>query len=158
MGRTRRSDATPAPALAPAPAGAGSAGKVHVLEIPDWCPTTQNRWSGRHWAVRRKYKELDRRTIAAFCYLQDIPRATGPRRVDLAVTMAPPKRDPAGRLLPGTSNVLPDPDNLFKSLLDGLKRAGRLLDDRGRLCVLGTPTVVEGPRTRTVVRLTDLDA
>lgn len=56
-----------------------------------------------------------------------MPKATGKRRVSMEITMGKGMREY-------------DFDNSWKSLLDGLVKAGMLVDDRNAYCQLGTIT------------------
>lgn len=116
---------------------------TYILSIANWVPATDNALA-RHWTVRRRLKRADADVLKAEMVQQDIPRAIGPRRVTLNVTVS-------GRR--GT----PDPSNLWKSLLDGMTKCGLILGDTGALCVLGTPTVCRGSETVTVITLEDLE-
>lgn len=111
----------PAPAQhAQATAGAASAGAVHVLWLPGWRPAPLNTLQG-HWSKRRKLKATDRAIVQAAVFVHGIPRATGPRSVQLVLLM-----DKGQRCVDG--------DASDKSLLDALVHAGALRNDSPAWC------------------------
>lgn len=114
---------------------------THTLVIEDWRPVGLNLLLRSHWAKRARLKRLDRETVAVYALNARVPRATGRRRVSVAVECC---KSP------------PDADNVLKSLLDALTHCGLVIDDSPAWCELGTVTVARGPRDRTVVTLEDL--
>jgi hypothetical protein len=64
-------------------------------------------------------KKADRQLVGGYALAQRIPRAAGRRRVSLVITLAPGRR-------------APDPDVVWKSLLDALTACGLLVDDSAR--------------------------
>lgn len=116
----------------------------HVITIGGWHPARLNQWDGRHWAVRAKAKQDDRIVIDLACRANAlVTQATGKRRVSLEIVLGPRQRGC-------------DPDAYWKSLLDGLKHAGAILDDRKECVELGTVTYSRGPRKATKITLEDV--
>lgn len=114
---------------------------THVLTIDDWRPVGLNLLLRSHWGKRARLKRLDRETVAVYALNARVPRATGRRRVSVAVT---------------TAATPPDADNLLKSLLDALTACGLIVDDSPEWCELGAVAVARGKADRTVVTLEDL--
>lgn len=98
-----------------------------------------------HWAKAARLKKRDRQWIALESRNQEIPLATGKRRVSLVVVLGPRQRRPM------------DPDALWKSLLDSCVHAGLLLDDGPRWCILGTVDYERGPHSEMRVVLEDVE-
>lgn len=92
---------------------------IHRLHIPRWRPPLANRWRGRHWSVAHKLRHETQETLAVYARLQRVPAASGPRKVALALALAPRQKQP-------------DADAFDKLLLDALVGAGLLLDDSAR--------------------------
>jgi Holliday junction resolvase RusA-like endonuclease len=113
------------------------------LHVPGWRPATVNELL-RSVAGRIRLKKSDREMVATYARLQGIPLATVKRRVSLCVTLGPRERGP-------------DPDGLWKSLLDALVHAGLLLDDNCQGVELGAVEFVRGQARATAVALEDLD-
>ncbi len=84
------------------------------LTIPRWHPTPLNKLLKCHFATANKFKRIDRNMIMAYCMHNRLPIATGPRRVDLLITLAYRQRGC-------------DPDSVWKSTLDGLVHAKMLI-------------------------------
>jgi len=109
------------------------------VEVPGWVPTSLNELVGNH-AKAGRLKKRDARTIAAACVLAGVPRVgldahERAHRKALAI-VGPQPGDPTPRrrhvrlevrLAKGERAL--DEDNYFKSLMDGLKRAGMLFED-----------------------------
>jgi hypothetical protein len=115
----------------------------HILIIDDWKPCSANELIGCHWSTKHRKKAIDAQMVAVYALTQDIPRATGKRRLSFAVTVT-------GR------TGIPDPDNLLKSLLDSLVACERLVDDSPRWLELGELRVARGDRLETRVELEDI--
>jgi Holliday junction resolvase RusA-like endonuclease len=103
------------------------------LAIPNWIPATLNQWDGRHWSVRARLKKADRDLVAWYAREQEIPKATGKRRVSLEIVLGPRGRKS-------------DPDAYWKSVLDALVSCQALLDDSAKWVELGQVTFSRGPR------------
>jgi hypothetical protein len=113
------------------------------ITIPNWQPCPLNRYRGRHWSREHKAKKEARELIGTYAYMVPVPRATGPRRVRLHVTL-------------GSAQPQPDRDAYDKVLLDALVSCGLLLDDgetglKGRLQV----TFTRGSTHATAIVLQD---
>jgi Holliday junction resolvase RusA-like endonuclease len=98
---------------------------------------------GGHWAVAARRKKADAQMIAV--YGRNVPKAAGKRRVELEIILKPRHRGG-------------DVDSYWKSTLDGLKRAGLIVDDNRQHCEISQPTYSRGTETNwgTVIRLTDI--
>lgn len=112
------------------------------VEIPGYLPPTINVLMRGHWAKRARAKKLATNRIAMECKLAGVPVADRKRRV--ALTLVVTNRSHA-----------PDPDAPYKAVLDGLKRAGALVDDSQEWCEPMTPRIVRGPARLTVIDLED---
>jgi hypothetical protein len=114
------------------------------IEIPLWRPATVNELMkrGNHWSRAARLKNLDLGMIACHLVIANVPEATGNRRVGLEIVQ------PGGRF--------PDPDNVWKSLLDALVLLGLLRDDSAKWCELAPPVFTRGP-LRTVITLTEME-
>lgn len=117
----------------------------HSLVLEGWHPTRLNRLVGCHWGTRSKRKRLDRQRVAVEALVQKIPKATGKRRVELVLTLAPRQR--AG-----------DPDAYWKSLLDALVAAGLLTSDNRQGVELGAVRFERARSRRTFIVLIELPA
>jgi hypothetical protein len=116
---------------------------THRIEVPNWLPTPLNRLLGCHWGTRSRLKRADADLVAVYAMRAGVPRATSRRRVTLRLTLGPRQR-------------APDPDALWKSLLDGLVRAGLLVDDNYQGVELGEVIFERGPEQSTRIVLEDL--
>lgn len=114
------------------------------LIIPNWHPARVNKLIGCHWATKNRLVRCDRRMIWGYSAMCGMPIARGPRRVDLAITLAPRQR-------------AADPDAYWKSTLDGLVCAKMLVDDNRQYVRLGNVTFDRGPERSTTIVLTDID-
>jgi hypothetical protein len=112
------------------------------LLLPGFVPTSLNRLTRGRRRDRIRLARGDRDIIRWHARLSGVPPATGPRRVSLVITLPPGERRC-------------DPDAYWKSLLDGLRACGLLVNDSARWVVLGGIDWERGPR-RTAVVLEDL--
>ena len=117
---------------------------VHTFTVPRYLPPSVNRLLAINHRGRKRLKDECAGFVRLYAHQAGVPPAAGRRRVDLLLTLA-------GRGRP------PDPDNILKSLLDGLVRAGLLRDDGPGQCELGTVSYSRGPSRATTVTLTDCD-
>lgn len=115
------------------------------IEIPLWRPATVNDLikRGNHWSRAARLKNANLDMIVCYSVIANVPRATGKRRVGLEIIQ------PRGRF--------PDPDNVWKSLLDALVRLVLLVDDSAKWCELAPPIFKRGPMLRTVITLTEME-
>jgi hypothetical protein len=120
-------------------------GAVYRLEICGWTPTLVNELLHAHPMRAATLKRSDRDLVRGYAFVAGIPAALGKRRVSVEL-----HGWPRGRL--------PDPDAVWKSLLDALVAAGLLVDDSARWCEPVPPTFVRSPRRRTVVTLESVAA
>jgi Holliday junction resolvase RusA-like endonuclease len=114
---------------------------THTLIIPNFLPARLNTLLG-HWGTRSKRKRADRDTIALAALLAGIPRATGPRRVSLVVTLGPRRRA--------------DPDCFFKSVCDALTACQLIVDDSSKWLELGPVRIERGKEKSTTIILEDV--
>lgn len=89
---------------------------IYTVGIPGWRPARLNELLGKHWAVAQRRKNADAQRLLVELQNHRVPKATGKRKVILLWGLAKGERTP-------------DPDGVWKSLLDGLVRAGALVDD-----------------------------
>jgi hypothetical protein len=93
---------------------------TYRIWIPAWRPPATREWVGRHWSVLHRLKRQTADLLALYRLAEPrVPDATGPRKVRLAVRLAPGQRRH-------------DADAFDKVLLDSLVTCGLLLDDSGR--------------------------
>jgi hypothetical protein len=117
--------------------------KLHELIIPNYWPARLNTLLRVNYHERAKLLLLDAQIIGIECVKQNIPKATGRRRVSFVI-----RYNNAGRC--------PDPDSILKSALDGLKNCGRLRDDNRVWFELGSVTFEFCNRIGIVIVLEDL--
>lgn len=116
---------------------------THMIHIQGWQAVTVNellaagRWA---WTLKKK----DRKRIAAHVALLGLPPATGKRRVTLTLTM-------------GKRQRTPDPDGVFKSLLDALVHAKMLVDDNKEGLQLMPVRFERGAEKATTILLEDME-
>src|SRR5262245_41522897 len=103
----------------------------YSITIPNYHTAIENQWDGHHWSVRAKLKKANRQMIAAYAAVASVPRAESRRMVSLVITLEPGQR-------------APDKDAWWKSLLDGLKACGRLVNDNPKWCEPGKVEYVRG--------------
>lgn len=118
---------------------------AYAIVIPDWLPTTKNVWQRANRHARRKLMKAATEMVWYHARLAGVPPAACRRRVTLAF------RAPGGR---GAKNG--DPDARLSCCLDAMVRAGLLVDDSDRWCVLMPREGERGP-TRTLIHLEDLE-
>lgn len=92
-----------------------------VLWVERWEPARLNRVMRGHWSNGHRLKKADRELVAVEASRHFLKAADGPRSVALHLVVPPGRRKP-------------DPDSLWKSLLDALKAARLIVDDTPRLC------------------------
>lgn len=114
-----------------------------TLTIPDYIPPSLNAMFRVHWARRRIVKRECYDLIAGHAIEQGIGQATGKRRVTVKLTLA-------GR------RQVRDGDSTFKAVLDGLVKAGLLLDDGPAFCELMPLIQERGERVATTIVLEDV--
>jgi len=114
------------------------------LKIPDWTPTSLNKFANVHWTKRKKIKDADTALMTVYGLAQCIRCATGRRKVSLVISGY------------GRGGPFPDPDNLWKSLLDALKNAGLLVNDTQQYCEMGDVKFVRSTKRQTIIILEDL--
>lgn len=112
-----------------------------TVKVPGWRPMAVNEMLGPNKFVRSRGKKKDRDVVAlAF---KDVPKATGKRRVSLLVTLGPRQRGH-------------DIDAYWKSLLDAIKHAGIIKDDRKEWCEIMPVRFDRGPATATTITVEDV--
>jgi hypothetical protein len=114
---------------------------THTLTLSGH-PAKLNELLGHRMKAHR-LKKRDREWVALEAKNQEVPRATGPRRVSLEIILG--HRQRAG-----------DPDCYWKSLLDALVTARMLLNDNRQYCTLGTVTFSRAKVKQTTITLEDL--
>jgi hypothetical protein len=121
-------------------------------------PLTYNEMMGKHWSVVHRAK---RELLDAGFYLSRTKHLSGELSLDPPTLLPRPFTRPVTVQLvywPG-NNTVHDPDNLaptLKYLVDGLRKAGVLTDDRGRYVHTASCTVIErddDPAGRTDARM-----
>lgn len=115
---------------------------IHRIIIPNWHPTSVNKLMG-HWGAAGRKKTADMQMMATYAHNAKIPKATGKRRLEIEMHIKG-----AGRT--------PDPDNFFKSVCDGLKRSGYLIDDGEKWVEITPARFFRGKIKATTLILTDL--
>jgi Holliday junction resolvase RusA-like endonuclease len=86
----------------------------YVLAIDGWLPERINVLLRRHWAKRNRILKADAVQLKIEADNQNIPMATGKRRVTLTLFH---------------NRMASDPDARLKGLLDALVKCGLLIDD-----------------------------
>lgn len=118
----------------------------HVLTIPQWLPTSDNKLITAHWATANRLKKADASMIWLHMREERIPTALKKRRVEVLIMCKPTGR-------------MPDPTNYAKSLLDALVKCRLIIDDSQRWCEYVTPKIERGTKAiwGTRITITDLD-
>lgn len=88
------------------------------VEIERWHPKSLNELLKCHWAKRNRLKRVDIGMVLSYCRLYTVPQATTRRKVRMTYVVRKASRQ-----------KLPDEDNLWKAVLDGLKEAKAIVDD-----------------------------
>ncbi len=117
-----------------------SATTVHVLEIPSYLPSSDNKFCGRNWRQVSRLKRSDKEIVAIYFLQSQIPKATTKRRLSVVFHNKHWKSDPQNRL---------------KSCLDALVSCGALKDDSPEWLELGEIRNGGGER-KTVITLEEL--
>ena len=121
----------------------GEENRTQRIVFDGWQPCLLNVLLRLHPHARNRRLKTDAQVIGLAVRLQGIRGACGPRKVSLVV------RSAKGR-------TPPDPDALWKGLLDGLVHSGALMDDDWKHLVLGSVTYERAPRKGLVVVLEDV--
>ncbi len=129
----------PVGTLAPDPRAAGR----WTLTIEGWHPTPLNKLLTSHWAKAGRMKKADAATIEH--ELKSVPVATMPRRVSLRIILEPRQR-------------ACDPDAYWKSLLDAMVAAGKLVDDNRQWCETTPVEFERGKAKATILTIEDIAA
>lgn len=116
---------------------------TQTLIIPGWTPTLLNAFLGRHWGVGHAKKKIDAELIGTYAVAQALTKASGKRRVSL-------------ELHGWKRGRLPDPDAVWKSLLDGLVACRLLIDDSPNWCEIVSPVYIRDAIWQTTITLEDL--
>lgn len=114
-----------------------------TIRIPDWWPTPLNQLINRHHMAAHRLKKTDAQLLQRMAQCQGVPAATGKRRVSLVIILPPRRR-------------APDPDAFWKSLLDGLVRAGLLRNDSQHWVECSPVEFARGQRLCSYVTLEDI--
>jgi hypothetical protein len=133
---------TPLPGLEAAP------GHSWVLVLP-YLPKSMNEregllWAKQGWAVKKETREI-------YADVADAVRSAGvPEAFCRRVVQVTFQKTSRGQL--------DDPGNLWsrtKALLDGLVKAGALIDDNDRWLELPRPLQTKGPEKATIIAISD---
>jgi hypothetical protein len=106
-------------------------------------PTRLNVLMRMHWSRRGRTAADEALVIGWSCNLAGVPPAKGKRRVSMRLTLA-------GR------DKRSDPDARWKTTLDGLVKAGRLVDDSARWVELGPVEFERGAERKTTLFIEDV--
>lgn len=118
--------------------------KSWEVEIPGFIPPSVNRLLTTHWSKASRIKKKAANQVVFACMCAGVPMAKGKRRVGFTATVT-------------NLSHAPDPDNLYKCLLDALKRAGAIVDDHSSYCELGQARVEKGKVRGTKIYLEDVE-
>jgi Holliday junction resolvase RusA-like endonuclease len=115
---------------------------MHTLAIPLWWPALLNHYVTRRWQVGHRLKKKDAERLWLEALVQGIPIATTKRRVSVIIHYV-------------RECWKPDEDAIWKSLLDGLKRARLLVDDSPAWLIHGSVTYEKQKKKGIVVFFED---
>lgn len=117
--------------------------KQYVIEIDNWHPTSVNKLIGRNRFTASRLKQADTQMIGVYAYRAKIPKAKMQRHVSMEIHVAGGGRSP-------------DPDNMYKSVLDALVKTGYLVDDGPLWVALSMPDIIRSKVKKTIITLTDM--
>lgn len=115
----------------------------YVISIPNFHPTTLNKLLGSHYHAASRLKAGDTQMIGIYAYIAKVPKATGKRRLEIIITLAPGQRGA-------------DVDAYGKSTLDALVNLGMLKDDNRQWLELEPVKYERGAAKATTLILTDI--
>ena len=120
------------------------------IVIPNWIPPYLNTARGRHWNKSAANTRAVADMVKVYALKAGVPLVTDAYRPRRKVTIDEAKY-----------GKLPDPDNLLKHTLDGLKLARLIVDDSAKWCEWERPTLERltgpvRPGWGTVIILADL--
>lgn len=118
-----------------------------TFKIPNWVPPSLNKGRGRKFHAAEKCLNEVVEFLTAYNVNVCCPKVTEEYRPMRSV-----------RLVVRTQNTAPDPDNLLKYLLDGMKRASLIVDDSAAWLKWETPDVARAlnEKPRTEIHIADL--
>jgi hypothetical protein len=105
---------------------------VWTITIPNWCPPSVNKSRGRHFSKGHKLTREVVEYLTSYNATANVPKIRPDYRPVRRVSLIVRKKHP-----------LPDPDNLLKHFLDGLKGAGLIVVDRNEWCHWQRPHVYD---------------
>lgn len=128
-----------------------------TVEIPNFLPTPLNQLMRMNRHKRNRILKSEYDLIAV--YSRDVPKAKAKRRVILRLTLQPEvrRRDSRGKsiILDGADKERDD-DGCFKGVLDGLVKAGMLVDDSRRWVERAPAEYEIGEQRKTTLTLEDM--
>lgn len=132
------------------PLGLGGIGAIMnnpirwTIVIPNWVPSSGG--TSRHWWYRYKSTLAIAETLAVYRFHSGLPPITEENRVKRHVWI---RCEGPGRL--------PDPDNVLKSLLDGMKQALYIVDDSPKWLRCEMPIMERSERRQTIITVEDME-